>query len=105
MIKKIIFFILITISFANIAYAWHGKDKPKGTEAQVDTSECDKIKGILKQGEKIDCLLALKGSVFINKDKPKLKFITDKINSLKTKKQNYDNRNKTLKDMFKNLPK
>ena len=105
MIKKILFLILITISFANIAYAWHGKDKPKGTEAQVDTSECDKIKGILKQGEKIDCLLALRGATFLGKDKVKLKFITDKINTLKTKTQNYDNKNKTLKDVFKNLPK
>ena len=36
MIKKILFLILITISFANIAYAWHSKGKvAETTEKKV----------------------------------------------------------------------
>ena len=48
MIKKIIFLILITISFTNIAYAWHSKsaDTP---EKEVKTKD-GKIFKIIKKG-------------------------------------------------------
>jgi len=75
--------------------------------ADVDTSECDKIKGMLKAGEKIDCLIALKLPSVKNKFKniDQLKIIDDKIKSLESKKKEFDKKNKTLWEMYKNIKK
>ena len=66
----------------------------------VDTSECDKIKGFFKQGEKIDCIIALK---FKNSKKIEgFKKVDDKINSIEERKKAFDKKNKTLADVWKN---
>ena len=71
--------------------------------AAIDTSECDKITGKLKMGEKIDCLLAIKKA---NLKKPKmLTDINNQLNSLEEKKKNFDEKNPTLMKMFKNMRK
>jgi len=50
MIKKIIFLILITINFANIAYAWHGSEKAADTTEKKVKTEYGKVLKIIKKG-------------------------------------------------------
>jgi len=72
----------------------------------VDTGKCDEIKGLLKIGTKIDCLVALKLSAIKNQEPQKdIKRLNDKIYTLDQKKKKFDKKNKTLKDLYKNITK
>ena len=72
----------------------------------VDTSKCDEIKGILKKGEKIDCLIALKLSAIKKQYSSKdLSIINNKIDTLNARKKKFDEENKTLWNMYKNKKK
>ena len=66
------------------------------------TDKCDSIENKTKQ---IDCYLDLKKKGFKDKTKKEIKNINKKLKSLNAKKQKFDQENKTLFKMFKNLTK
>jgi hypothetical protein len=66
------------------------------------TDKCDSIENKTNQ---IDCYLDLKKKGFKNKTKKEIKNINKKLKSLNAKKQKFDQENKTLFKMFKNLTK
>ena len=69
-----------------------------------DTSECDKITNVLKKGEKIDCLIALKKKKLLGKNN-KENEISKKFKNFENKKKEFDEKNKNLWDVMKNLKK
>ena len=82
--------------------------------AGTHSAECEKITGVLKTGEKIDCMLNLKKlNKDINTSKSNVKknitkildknTPTPKTDSLNTKKKKFDEKNKTLWKMYKNM--
>jgi|TARA_B110000444_G_scaffold255141_1_gene288927 septal ring factor EnvC (AmiA/AmiB activator) len=66
------------------------------------TDGCDSIENKTK---KIDCYLDLKKKGFKNKTKKEIKKINKILNSVNAKKKKFDEENKTLFKMFKNLNK
>jgi hypothetical protein len=94
--KKTILAIIITLFITNYSVA------------NIHTSECEKITGVLKTGEKIDCMLNLKKKK-IDGDKIKKNIKKDlgidkaekKLKTLNQKKKKFDEENKTLWRMLK----
>ena len=70
-----------------------------------DKSECDKITGTLKKGKKIDCLIAIKAKKTKELIKKDNAAISEKLQRIENKKKKFDEKNKTLWDMYKNLKK
>ena len=67
--------------------------------AAIDANQCD---GLKTKAKKIDCLSALKAKAIKESALEPLKKINAKLNSFDSKKKKFDEKNKTLWDMFKN---
>tara|TARA_B100001093_G_C26825199_1_gene1013680 strand:- start:1587 stop:1847 length:261 start_codon:yes stop_codon:yes gene_type:complete len=67
--------------------------------ASVDVNKCDNVK---PYGKKIDCLTKLKTDALKEKASGPLKKINKKLENFTEKKKDFDKKNKTLWDMYKN---